>query len=66
MKPKPIDANIRRYNRAFDRLWKALDQFARDAEDFERPLRRVVYTTEGDGVRYLRVTNRRSKAKGSK
>ena len=58
MKP---DANVTRYNRAFDRVWRELKRFMGAAEECGFPLRRVTFERTESGGKILRTTNRRIK-----
>ena len=58
MKP---NANVRRYNRAFDRVWLELKRFMVAAEECGFPLRRVTFERTESGGKILRTTGRRVK-----
>ena len=65
MKPNPVAPHVKRYNRAVDRMFKALDRFEAEATACGIPVRRVVYAVVEPGMRTFRITSR-ANAKGSK
>ena len=61
MNAKPTPAQVKRYNRAVDRMFKEMDRFNAESVSCGIPLHRVVYTVFELGLRTIKITNRRNK-----
>ena len=61
MNAKPTPAQVKRYNRAVERMFKAMDRFNAETSACGITVLRVVYTVFELGLRTIKITNRRNK-----